>query len=403
MNRKPFWMVIGALAVLVLSLGAYKYWRVTSLMAQAAAFPEPAESVEIASVGEITWQPRADTAGTVLAKQFVRLSNRVAGPVDTVEFQSGQQVKQGQVLLRLRSGREQAQLKSALADIKLATTTLERKQLLASQGASSQAELDLARAELEQAVAKAAVLRETIEDLTVRAPFAGRVGLRDVHPGQYLAEGTELTTLQSHGDHVDVDFRLPQEIAAQLAVGGEVSLSGGTLSKPASARIIAIDVRADEASRHVRVRAEVRDLDSALKPGAFVDVSAAAAAPRTVLAVPLSAVRRAAYGDHVYLIEAAKQGGSGPRAVQRFVRAGPVVGSDIVVFEGLALGDRVASNGAFKLREGSLVSISPASTQPTSVTQPQSAQSAQSVTAPSSAPSNTAAASGSVHPSEDRT
>lgn len=358
MNHKPFWMVLGVLAALVVSLGAYKYWRVAAAMAQAAAYPEPVEAVETAPVREITWQPRAETAGTVLAKQFVRLSNRVAGPVDSVEFQSGQRVEQGQVLLRLRSGRERAQLKSALADIKLATTTLERKQWLVAQRASSQAELDLARAELEQALAKAAVLRETIEDLMVRAPFSGRVGLRDVHPGQYLAEGTELTTLQSNGDDVDVDFRLPQEIAAQLTVGGEVTLSGGTLPKPTVARIIAIDVRADETSRHVRIRAEVRHQGKTLKPGSFVDVSAAAAAPRKVLVVPLAAVRRAAYGDHVYLVADPKPGDAGSRAVQRFVRTGPVIGTHIIIFDGLAHGDRVATHGSFKLREGSLVSIS---------------------------------------------
>lgn len=351
-------MVIGALVVFVAALGGYKYWRVSSAIALAASFPEAAEAVETAAVREITWQPSASTAGTVVAKHFVRLSNRVAGPVEAVEFQSGQLVKQGQVLLRLNTGSEEAELKSALADITLATITFERKQRLAGQRATSQAEVDGAQAQLEQARARAAVLRQSIEDRMIRAPFSGRVGLRDVHPGQYLAEGTELTTLQSIDENVDVDFRLPQEIAAQLAVGAAVTLSGGTLQQPANAHILAIDVRADEASRHVRVRAEARGQGKVLKPGAFVDVSVAAAAKRTVLAAPLAAVRRAAYGDHVFLIGEAKPGDSGQRATQRFVRTGPVVGSDVVVLEGLVLGDLVATNGAFKLREGALVSVS---------------------------------------------
>jgi membrane fusion protein (multidrug efflux system) len=360
MKRKPLLMVLGGLAGLVVLLGAYKYWRVSAMIAQAAAFPEPAESVEVASVREVEFQPSASATGTVLAKRFVTLSNRVAGPVESVEFKSGQLVKQGQVLLRLNSGGERAELKSALADIELAQLTVERKRRLVEQRAGSQAELDRAIAEREQAEARAAVLRERIEDRLIRAPFAGRVGLRDVHPGQYLAEGTELTTLESLSNDVDVDFRLPQEVTAQLSVGNIVTLSGGTLTAPAPAKIIAIDARADETSRNVRVRAEGTGLGEQLKPGSFVDVQAKVGAARKALAVPLSAVRRAAYGDHVFLVGEPKNGDKGPRAMQRFVRTGAVVAQDIVVLQGLALGDRVAATGAFKLRENALVNVTAA-------------------------------------------
>jgi membrane fusion protein (multidrug efflux system) len=357
MIKKPAVIVGAALAVLVLALAYFKYDSISDAIAAGAAYPEPAEAIEVAEVREIEWQPTASAAGTVLAKRFVTLSNRVAGPVEAVEFRSGQLVKAGQVLLRLDSGGERAELKSALADIELAKLTVERKKRLVDQRAASQAEYDRAGAELEQAQARAAVLRERIEDRLIRAPFAGRVGLRDVHPGQYLTEGTELTTLESVSNDVDVDFRLPQETTSQLAIGRTVRLSGGTLSTPIEATITAIDARADETSRNVRVRAEARGAGEQLKPGAFVDVAADVGPPRRVLAVPLAAVRRAAYGDHVFFIGEPKQDDKGPRAQQRFVRTGPAVGKDIVILSGAARGERVATTGAFKLREGALVSL----------------------------------------------
>jgi membrane fusion protein, multidrug efflux system len=357
MNRKPMFIVVAALVAFVVLLAAYKYWSISSQIAAASAYPEPAEAVQVAAVREIEYQPSASSAGTVLAKRFVTLSNRVAGPVETVDFQSGQVVKQGQVLLRLDSGGQRAELKSARADIELAQLTVERKRRLAEQRAGSQAELDRAIAEREQAEARAAVLRQQIEDRLIRAPFAGRVGLRDVHPGQYLTEGTELTTLESLSKDVDIDFRIPQEVSAQLSVGNTVQLSGGSLVEPATARVIAIDARADEASRNVRVRAEAKGMGDQLKPGSFVDVQVSVGAPRKALAVPLAAVRRAAYGDHVFLVGKPKDNDKGPRAEQRFVRTGTAVGQDIVILQGLALSDRVATTGAFKLREGALLNI----------------------------------------------
>jgi membrane fusion protein (multidrug efflux system) len=220
--------------------------------------------------------------------------------------------------------------------------------------------VDRAVAQLAQAEARRDVIATAIARKTMRAPFRGRIGLRDIHPGQYLAEGTELTTLESVDDTLFVDFRLPQETAARLAPGAEVRIAGGSLARPATAVVRAIDARADEASRTVRVRAEVSGLGAVLKPGAFVDVTVAAEAPRPVLAVPLAAVRRAAYGDHVFVIGTPAAGEKGPRAEQRFVRTGPVVGNDIIILGGLKAGERVATEGSFKLRQGSLVQVAAA-------------------------------------------
>src|SRR5262245_4023169 len=359
MNRRAFVIVVASASGLLAFLAAYKYWRVSSMIAAAASFGEPAETVEIAEVRAITWQGEASAAGTIVAREFVTLSNELAGTVARVEFGSGQIVEAGQVLLELDTRSERAELRSAEADIALARITASRSQRLLEQRAGTRAEVDRALARLAQAEARREVVATAIARKTLRAPFRGRIGLRDVHPGQYLAEGTEITTLESVADGGYVDFRLAQELAAQLAPGAPVRLSGGSLQGDAEAVVRAIDARADEASRTVRVRAEARGLGAEAKPGGFVDVTVASTSPREVLVVPVAAVRRAAWGDHVFLIVAGGDGGQELRAEQRFVATGPVLGTEGVILDGLAAGDRVASEGSFKLRQGSVVRVAP--------------------------------------------
>jgi membrane fusion protein (multidrug efflux system) len=360
MNRRALVIALLAIVTVVAALAGFKYWRVSSMIAAASAFGEPAESVQVAAARPLTWQAESSVAGTVVARQYVTLRNELSGTVAAVHFRSGQVVEAGQPLLELDTRTERAELRSAEADIGLARLTAERTRRLVEQKAGTQAEVDRAEAQLAQAEARRDVIATAIARKTMRAPFRGRIGLRDIHPGQYLAEGTELTTLESVDDTLFVDFRLPQETAARLAPGAEVRIAGGSLARPATAVVRAIDARADEASRTVRVRAEVSGLGAVLKPGAFVDVTVAAEAPRPVLAVPLAAVRRAAYGDHVFVIGNPAAGEKGPRAEQRFVRTGPVVGNDIIILGGLKAGERVATEGSFKLRQGSLVQVAAA-------------------------------------------
>jgi membrane fusion protein (multidrug efflux system) len=337
MNRRALTIVVASVAGLVAFLAAYKYWRISSTIAAAASFGEPAETVEVAEVRAVTWQGEASAAGTVVAREFDTLSNELAGTVARVEFESGQVVEAGQVLLELDTRSERAELRSAQADIELARVTASRSQRLLEQRAGTRAEVDRALAQLAQAEARREVVATAIARKTLRAPFRGRIGLRDVHPGQYLA----------------------QELAAQLSPGARVRLSGGALRREAEAVVRAIDARADEASRTVRVRAEASGLGAEAKPGVFVDVTVASTSPREVLVVPVAAVRRAAYGDHVFLIAAGADGGGELRAEQRFVTTGPVLGSEVVILDGLAAGDRVATEGSFKLRQGALVRVAP--------------------------------------------
>ena len=359
MSRRGLILVVACVAGIVAFLATYKYWLVSSTIATAASFGEPAEAIEVAEVRAITWQGRASAAGTIVARESVTLSNELAGTIARVAFSSGEIVEAGQVLVELDTRSESAELRSAEADIELARLTASRSEHLVERSAGTQAGVDRARAELAQAEARRDVIAATIARKVLRAPFRGRIGLRDVHPGQYLAEGTEITTLESVADSVYVDFRLPQEIAAQLAPGAPVRLSGGALRNEAEASVRAIDARADEASRTVRVRAEASGLGDEAKPGAFVDVTVASTSPRQVLVVPVAAVRRATHGDHVFVIAAAADDPQELRAEQRFVKTGPVVGTEVVILDGLAAGDRVATEGSFKLRQGSLVRVAP--------------------------------------------
>jgi membrane fusion protein (multidrug efflux system) len=227
-----------------------------------------------------------------------------------------------------------------------------RKKLRASQTVSAQ-ELDEAQQQLAAGNARVLNLQVGIEKKTIRAPFRARVGLTDLQPGAYLDVGSSIATLQGVGDDAYVDFSLPQDNAAAIAPGASVELAAAQIpGGSASADIIAEDASVDGGNRTVRFRALAKGLGETLRPGAFVDVVATVAAPQPTLFVPLTAVRRAPYGELVYIL-AEEQGQL--RARQRIVQSGPVQGNEIAILEGLAEGDLVAAAGSFKLREGLLV------------------------------------------------
>ena len=358
MNRRALIIVLAAIAGLVAFLAAYKYWRVSSMIATAASFAEPAEAVEVAVAHPITWQAEASAAGTIVARQFVTLSNELAGTVASVAFHSGQIVEQGQVLVELDTRTERAELRSAEADIDLARLTVERTTRLVEQRAGTQAEVDRARAQLAQAEARRDVIATAIARRILRAPFRGRIGLRDVHPGQYLAEGTELTTLESIDASVFVDFRLPQEIAAQLAPGAKVQLSGSALRQPADAVITAIDARADEASRTVRVRAEATGLGKRRQARHFRGRESRRRAPRRPrwpCLSPPSGAQLTATTSTSSARPAATVGVRGPSSAS--CRPAPWSARTSSSSRVSPMGERVATEGSFKLSQGSLVRI----------------------------------------------
>jgi membrane fusion protein (multidrug efflux system) len=343
---------------------ALAFWKISALKASEAAAatqPEPMEAATAAVASSRAYRPTTTSVGTVLATRSITLENEVAGTVRRVALTPGRIVEPGQLLVALDVSVEEAELEAQKAQAALAQTTLSRLQNLSSQNAVAQEEVDQATAARDVAQAQMARTRAVIARKTIRAPFRARVGIADVHPGQYLNEGTQLTTLQGVDDRVNVDFTVSQRIATGLAVGDEVAiLAGGDDATPVSARITAIDSRVDPTTRNAMVRAEIKGGRNLPSPGASVRVKVPAGPQGKAVAVPVSALRKDPSGDHVFVIQSDKDGKE--RARLRQVRSGEALGDTVLIEDGLEPGELVATSGSFKLREGVLVALATDST-----------------------------------------
>jgi membrane fusion protein, multidrug efflux system len=338
--------------------GALAVWKYTSLRASdeaAAHQPEPVELVTVAIARETEYRPSSTSIGTVLAMRSITLSNELAGTVSQVRLIPGRIVEKGSVLLTLDTSVERAELEAQQAQANLTKTTLDRLASLRKHGATSQEEVDQAQAEREVALAQIARTKAVIDKKIIRAPFRARVGLADVHPGQYLNEGTELTTLQSVGDALHVDFTVAQRVATGLRVGDRVDVFVTADSSPVAARIIALDARVDSTTRNAMVRARIERAASAPAPGASVRVRVPVGATAKASVVPVNALRKGPAGDHVFVVAPDKEGK--PRAQVRRVQSGSILGDEVLILDGLKQGEQVATSGSFKLREGVLVAI----------------------------------------------
>lgn len=216
-------------------------------------------------------------------------------------------------------------------------------------------ELDNARAERDVALAQVERTRALIARKTIRAPFRARIGMSDVHRGQFLESGTQLTTLQGVDGAVHVDFDVSQSVAAAMRRGELVRVISGATAAEIPARVVALDARVDPTTRNAVVRAELPDLALLPSPGSSVRVLVPVGPAREAVVVPVSALRKGPGGDHVFVIAAAKDGKT--RAQLRLVTAGPVLGDEIVIVSGLAAGERVAASGSFKLRDAALIAV----------------------------------------------
>ncbi len=344
--------------VLLLALGitggGLAAWKRTSIRkadAAAARQPEPIESVTTAVARERQYRPTTTSVGTILALTSITLRNELAGTVREAMLTPGQIVEVGTVLVALDVSVEEADLAAETAQADLAQTTLTRLERLREAHATSQEEVDQARAARDVALAQIARTRAIIAKKTIRAPFRARVGLSDVHPGQYLNEGTELTTLQGIDAAANVDFTVAQAVAAELHQGQPVAVFAADDPHPMTARIVAVDARIDPTTRNALVRARIQN--HAPAPGASVRVEVPVGPATTVVSIPVSALRKGPGGDHVFVIAADSAGRS--RAHVQAVRSGPVLEDEVFILSGLTPGQQVATSGSFKLREAVLV------------------------------------------------
>jgi membrane fusion protein (multidrug efflux system) len=353
--------LIGSVLLLlaVVGVGAgLAAWKNADLRAEreaSAAQPEPMESVTVALATPREHVRTTTSIGTVWALRSVTLKNELAGTVREVALVPGAIVEAGTLLVGLDVSVEEAELAAQEAQAALAETLLGRMQRAHEKSGASEADVDRAKAERDVAKAQVARTRAIIERKTIRAPFRARVGLSDVHEGQYLNEGTTLTTLQGIDEAVHVDFSVSQDVAAFLheGVGVEVEASGSEARFPA--KIVALDARVDPSTRNAMVRARLDDPAAALTPGAAVRVRVPVGEARAAITVPVSALRKGPAGDHVFVI--ASDGNGKTRAELRMVHSGAMLGDEVVIESGLAAGEQVAASGSFKLREGVLVAI----------------------------------------------
>ena len=347
-------LLLAAVLTIGAGLAAWKYFSVREAMASFASRPEPSESVVVARARQIEHRETTTSIGTVLALRSVTLKNELAGTVRDAKLTPGQVVDAGTVLVRLDVSVEEAELKAQRARALVAKTMLERTERASRNQAASEMEVDQARAERDVALAQVARSEALIAKKTIRAPFRARIGMADVHPGQYLNEGTQLTTLQGVDDVVHVDFTVPQRVAALLHEGDRVDVFAAA-DTPASAEIVAIDARVDPSTRNAWIRAKL-DAASVSAPGASVRVRVPVGQAQAAVSVPVSALRKGPAGDHVFVIAADAEGKS--RAHLRQVESGAMLGDEVVIVSGLAPGEQVAASGSFKLREAALVTVS---------------------------------------------
>jgi membrane fusion protein (multidrug efflux system) len=351
---KPAILVVATLAV-ALGLAVWKSSALADARAAAANQPEPMESVASAIAEERDHLRSTTSIGTVVALRSITVRNELPGTVRHVKLTPGAVVEAGTVLVGLDVSVEQAELQALEAQSKLAATQLERMQRMVERKAASAMELDAARAQFDVATAQMARTRAVIARKTIRAPFRARVGISDVHEGQYLNEGTELTTLQGVDEAVYVDFTVAQQVAASLRKGVPVAVYSDANGTPVTATILALDSRVDSATRNTAVRARIADASQAPSPGASVRVEVPVGPSRKVVVVPASALRKGPGGDHVFVILEDDQGKT--RAHLRAVTVESLRGDEVILSSGVVVGERVAASGAFKLREAALVAL----------------------------------------------
>jgi membrane fusion protein (multidrug efflux system) len=324
------------------------------------AYPAPQETVSSFAVREEKWPETFSAIGSVTAVQGVNITTEVSGAVREIAFESSAAVAKGDLLVRLDTSTEEAQLRAAEAKVEWAKVSAKRARNLRADNTVSQSELDSAEADLKQAEANAEAIHAAIEKKTIRAPFAGRLGIRQVNLGQYLEAGKPIVSLQSLAP-VYADFSLPQQNLSQLKAGMRVNVSTDTYTNHQfEGSLTAINPDLDVKTRSIGLQATLDNADQLLRPGMFARVEVVLPDEQSVLVVPATSILSAPYGDSVYVIEKASgtnaTASAGLVVRQQFVKTGRAHGDFVSVESGLKPGDRVASSGIFKLRNGMSVS-----------------------------------------------
>jgi membrane fusion protein, multidrug efflux system len=357
-KRSPLRIAIGGLILLVILLVGIKALQIFKMVS--SKMPMPVETVTSAVVKEENWAPLLSSVGSISPVQGALVSAELGGVVSQIGFENGSTAKKGDLLVQLDASAEEAQLHSSEADLELARADLERSRDLAARKVVSKAELDAADSKYKQKSASVDQMRSMITKKTVRAPFDGQLGIRQVNIGQMINAGQQVVALQAL-DQVFADFALPQQYFAQLAAGLEVHVTTDAVpGRVFTGKLTAVNSMIDVATRNVTLQATLENPDHALRPGMFAKVDVMLAQKQRSLVIPGTAVSYAPFGDSVYVIEKKKDPKTGEESQtirQQFVRVGETRGDFVSVTAGLKAGETVVGTGVFKLRNGMVVTI----------------------------------------------
>jgi membrane fusion protein (multidrug efflux system) len=355
---RPIGIAIGLLAAILVFAFGIKALQIRKMMSTPMVMPPT--TVSSVTVKEEDWAPTLSAIGSISAVQGAVVSSELGGVVGQIAFENGGTAKKGDLLLQLDASAEEAQLKSAEADLELARSDLERSRELVGRKVISKAEIDAAESKFKQKEGSVDQMRSMIAKKTVRAPFDGQLGIRQVNVGQMINSGQQVVQLTSL-DSLFADFALPQQYLGQLTPGLEVHVTTDALPGHVfPGKVTAINSMVDSSTRNITLQATLENPDHVLRPGMFAKAEVTLPEKHKALVVPGSAISYAPFGDSVFVIEKKKDEKTGKESQvirQQFVRVGEARGDLVAITQGLKAGETVVSTGVFKLRNGMTVTI----------------------------------------------
>jgi membrane fusion protein (multidrug efflux system) len=355
MSKKLLFSIVGLVLVIVV-LGGIKALQISSMIEAEKSFSLPPTTVTTFNVVARSWENTLSSVGTFVAVRGVTISSELPGRVVDILFTSGQEVNQGDLLVVQNSASEKAQLNEIQAEITLAQLDLKRRLKLLKSNAVSQADYDIAKATYDEVSARAANIQSVIDKKYIRAPFTGRLGIRQIDFGQNIKEDDAIVTLQSL-DPIYVNFSLPQHQFHKIKPGMEVRITSNAFEGEAIiGSITTISPLVDETTRNIMVQATVANISEKVIPGMFANVTIILPEQDHLNVIPTTSIIYAPYGDSVFVVEDSDQ--SSKKIVrQQFVKLEREQGDFVVVKAGLKEGEQVVSTGAFKLQNGQTVVV----------------------------------------------
>ncbi|MEO6848894.1 MAG: efflux RND transporter periplasmic adaptor subunit [Chthoniobacterales bacterium] len=342
-------------AVIVGLLG-FKGFQIWGLMHM--KFEMPPEAVTSMTVKEEEWKPVLKAVGSLQAVNGVVVTSDLPGMVAQIAFESGAHVKKGDLLVQIDTRQEQTQMASAQAKLKLTELNMQRTNDLYAKRVSAKSDYDAVVAEYQQALAHMHEMQAAIDRKTIRAPFDGVLGIREVNVGEYIESGKKVVPLQSL-DPIYVNFAVPQQFLESLKIGATVDVKvKGIGDENFKGTLNAINSMVDESTRNIQVQGTICNTNDKLRPGMFVDIDVPMPVSH-VIVIPSSSISYAPYGNSVYVIEDTKgpDGKISKTVKQVFVKTGQTRGDQIAILSGLRTGQEVVTSGVFKLRNGAKVLV----------------------------------------------